>query len=148
MFLVVYEFGVSFAIVAVANWDEIKRQFDSDPERASSDLGREIAEISVAVPSYTGQAKMNLYAIVVMLIIGGIMQIVAVVLHVQRRTELAHWFIDTNMDDHTWDGGSYGSSADLGKSSSRLAELRDYYAQLYAEHGLSVPSELRNPHPV
>lgn len=142
MFLVVYDLGVSFAIIAVANWDKVQRSLDGNPD---DDLSKQLAKMKV--PEYDDTARANLYAMVGVLVVSGIMQIVAVVLHVRRRQELANWFIDTSMDDQTYDEGSYGSGSQ-GKNSNRLAELRDYYAQLYAEHGLSVPSELRNPHPV
>ena len=106
-----------------------------------------LAKIGQAVPAYSESAKTNLYVVVGVLVVSGLMQIGAVVLHVKRRTELANWFI-MDVDDQTGgdDSGSYGSGS--AKNNNRLAELRDYYAQLYAEHGLSVPSELRNPHPV
>lgn len=139
MFLVIYELGVSFAVIAVANWDKVQKKL------ADQGLDQELNKI--AVPAYSKGAKMNLYVVVGVLVASGIMQIGAVVLHVKRRTELENWFIMDPIDDQTaGDTGSYGSGS--GKNSNRLAELRDYYAQLYAEHGLSVPSELRNPHPV
>lgn len=139
MFLVIYELGVSFAVIAVANWDKVQQNM------GESDMSENLSKI--AVPAYSPGAKANLYVVVGVLVASGLMQIGAVVLHVKRRTELANWFI-MDMDDQTGgDDQSYGSGS--GKNNNnRLAELRDYYAQLYAEHGLSVPSELRNPHPV
>lgn len=133
VFLVIYDFGVAFALVAVANWDRVQKSMKNSPHF------NELAEI--AVPPYGPGAQANLYFIVGILVASSIFQIVAVVLHVRRRTELANWFIADVLADPTIDAQSYGSHGS--KNNARLAELRDYYAQLYAEHGLAVPSELR-----
>ena len=41
---------------------------------------------------------------------------------------------------------AYGSNP--GKRRDRIAELRDYYAQLYASHGLKSPLALRDTYAV
>lgn len=142
MFLVIYELGVAFALVAVANWDKVQKKIENGD--FASKHANKLAEL--AVPAYGPGARGNLYAIVGVLVLSGIMQVGAVVLHVRRRNELANWFINGGEAEeyNTLGSQTYGSgSKDESKNEARLAELRNYYAQLYAEHGLTVPKELR-----
>lgn len=120
--LIAVEVVLSLAMFVLQDWDQFKGNF----------------EIDIQMPADEGNSRANMNLVLcgfmVELILAVFVQVGAMVFHVTYASGS-----DQHYDDYETSEGNESESF----TEKRLAHMRKYYADLYRENGLKVPSELQ-----